>query len=104
MFYTRCYCELVTNVVDNNFESLGAIQCSREYSIHFNCSFMQLKKPLVTTTFLFLEYVRELLECLSQRVQSLGVIGQNDLQLLVNGIYLLVHWAAKHSKLVIRLT
>ena len=31
----RCYCELVTNVVYNNFQDvlvpLGAIQCSREY-------------------------------------------------------------------------
>ena len=44
------------------------------------------------------------LECLSQRVPSLSVIGQNGLQLLVNGVYLLVHWAVKHSKLVIRLT
>ena len=44
------------------------------------------------------------LECLSQQVPSLSVIGQNDLQLLVNGVYLLVHWAVKHSKLVIRLT
>ena len=60
---------------------------------------MQLKKPLVTTTFLFLEYVHTLLECLSQRVPSLSVIGQSDLQLLVNGVYLLVHWAVKHSKL-----
>ena len=42
----------------------GAIQCTREYkkflksiSIHFNCSFMQLKQQtLVTTTFLFLEW------------------------------------------------
>ena len=35
MLYTRCYCELVTNVVYNNFQDilvpLGAIQCSREY-------------------------------------------------------------------------
>ena len=45
-----------------------------------------------------------LLECLFQWVQSLSVIGQNVLQLLVNGVNLLVHWAAEHSKLVIRLT
>ena len=49
----RFYCELVTNVVYDNFQDIhvpqGAIQCSREYkkflkiiSIHFNWSSMQL--------------------------------------------------------------
>ena len=54
---TRCYCELDTNVVYDNLEFQDMlvpgsyIQCSREYkkflksiSIHFNCSFMQLKQ------------------------------------------------------------
>ena len=55
MLYTRCYCELVTNVAYNNFQDilvpLGAMYSALEnkkflksISIHFNCSFMQLKK------------------------------------------------------------
>ena len=55
MLYTRCYCELVTNVVYNNFQDilvpLGAMYSAlgnkkflKSISIHFNCSFMQLKQ------------------------------------------------------------
>ena len=38
--------------------------------------------------------------CLNRK-KNLDVIA---LQLLVNGVYLLVHWAAEHSKVVIQLT
>ena len=49
---TNCYCELVTNVIYDNFQDiLVPMQYFREYkkfikstSIHFNCSFMQLKQ------------------------------------------------------------
>ena len=53
--YTRCYCEVVTNVVYNNFQDklvpLGAMYSAlgnkkflKSISIHFNCSFVQLKQ------------------------------------------------------------
>ena len=55
MLYTRCYCELVTNVVYDNFQDmlvpLGAMYSAlgnkkflKNISIHFNCSFKQLKQ------------------------------------------------------------
>ena len=51
MLDINCYCELVTNVVYDNFQDiLVSIQCSREYkkflksiSIHFNNPFVLLK-------------------------------------------------------------
>ena len=69
--------------------------------------FLGIQQTLISTTFTLsvsksVELVVE--ECLSHQVESLGFIGQNALQLLVNGVYLLIHWAAEHSKLVIQLT
>ena len=68
--------------------------------------FLGIQQTLISTTFTLsvsksVELVVE--ECLSHQVESLGFIGQNALQ-LVNGVYLLIHWAAEHSKLVIQLT
>ena len=83
---------------------LQGIQEIPQECLHTFQLFIHAIKKTLVTTFLFLEYVHTLLECLSQRVQSLSAIGQNDLQLLVNGVYLLIHWTVKHSKLVIQLT
>ena len=55
ILYTKMLCELVTNVVYDNFQDIlvpvGAKQCSRDknkflksISVHFNCSFMQPKQ------------------------------------------------------------
>ena len=51
MLYTRCYCELVTNDFQDILVPLGAMNSAlgnkkflKSISIHFNCSFMQLKQ------------------------------------------------------------
>ena len=51
MLDTNCYCELVTNVVYNNFQDilspytvLLGIQEIPSISTHFNCSFVQMKQ------------------------------------------------------------